>query len=320
MRCQDIDAVIDEHRISALTAEQRAEVDAHLAVCARCFGAWRTNEMLTGEQIGRLPAGLFEATARRVGTRITAEPPRTTRPWHTAIRPAAAVLAATVVVVVLLTATLRRAVDPATDRPPESTPTLVEGLNYRVLRIPDAEPAAFDGNPVEVVEFFAYDCPPCYALARRMADWIPAHSADVALARIPVQWGERAARYARAFYAAEALGKAEEMQLAFYEEIQGQGNLLDDDDDMASFFARFGVDRPALESALDSQAVKANVARASDAAAAYEVTAVPTFVVGGNLVTTREAAQTPDRLLEIVEALVECVEDRRVASDRSQYC
>jgi len=91
-------------------------------------------------------------------------------------------------------------------------------------------------------------------------------------------------------------------------------------DELAKVFARFGVDRLGFDLAFDSTEVQANTKRARALADAYGATAVPAFVVDGELATTRSAAQSYDELLDVVEQLAECVERKQDGARADRLC
>jgi thiol:disulfide interchange protein DsbA len=319
MKCSDIDAIIDDHRVRALSGAERSALDAHLEQCRRCSCAWLTNEALLGERVAAASADLFAVTARRVRARAATEVERRARPWPSVAGLAALFLIAGVFV-------LFPRSSPETDRRPgvnvavdNADATLVEGRDYR--RLAGRAPNGTDGTPIEVVELFAYDCRHCYAFETRFAEWLDARRDEVALVRLPVQWSAGAERQARAFYTAETLGKADDLHLAFFEEIHARNGALDSDAALASLFARFGVDRIVFEETIASPAVAARAGEARALARAYDVARVPTIVVGGTLVTDAEMVGT-ERLVEVVERLVHCVEDARRAAEAplSRYC
>jgi thiol:disulfide interchange protein DsbA len=197
---------------------------------------------------------------------------------------------------------------------------LVEGQDYvrlgvRTRALPEVGP-----REVEVVQLFAYDCLPCYSLERRRVERHALSGDRVVLVQVPVQWNERLTTYARAFYAAESLGKAEQLNRALYEAIHDQANAPVTVDALAELFARYGVDRLSFDLAFDSTEVQASVKRARALADAYGATAVPTFVVDGELATTRSAAQSQDELLDVVEQLAECVERKQDGARADRPC
>jgi thiol:disulfide interchange protein DsbA len=322
MKCSDVDAIINEHRARTLSGAERSALDVHLEQCGRCSGAWLTNQALLGERVAAAPPDLFAITARRARARAATDAERRARPW-----PSIAGLAALFLVAGVFVLFPRNS--PETARGPgvnvavdNAAEMLVEGRDYR--RLAGRVPSATDGTPIEVVELFAYDCGQCYAFETRFSEWLDARRGEIALVRVPVQWSVGAERQARAFYAAETLGKADAMHLAFFDEIHTQDGALDSDAALASLFARFGVDRVVFEETLASPAVAARAGGARALARAYDVARVPTIVVGGALVTDAEMVGT-ERLVDVVERLVQCVEEARRATEASlarysRYC
>ena len=49
MKCKDIDAVLDAHRIARLNPAEKAEIASHVKQCSRCADAWLSHEALGGE-------------------------------------------------------------------------------------------------------------------------------------------------------------------------------------------------------------------------------------------------------------------------------
>jgi thiol:disulfide interchange protein DsbA len=190
----------------------------------------------------------------------------------------------------------------------EPSPALLEGRDYYVLPLPAHVPA---DDRIEVLHLFAYDCAPCYAFERRLTDWGERRGARIDLVRMPVQWSSRGRLHAQAFFAAEALGKGDDLRLALYEEIHGNGKRLDSDDALASLFEHFGVDRETFARVFASPAVETRASGARDLVAAYRLTGVPTVVVGGEYLTTGAMTGSAERLVDVVDALVECVENER---------
>jgi thiol:disulfide interchange protein DsbA len=324
MRCPDGDAIIDDHRAAALGAAERAALDAHVAGCVRCAAAWLTNEALLNERVAAARAGFLEHVTRlAVAARGGARPARRVPAWPVTLGLAAAGLAAALLVAALFVLTRPPATPPAqhaaASAPPAPSRPLIEGVDYRRLgtrtrALPDLGP-----REVEVVQLFAYDCLPCYSLEHRRLERHALADERIVLVPIPVQWNDRLERYARAYYAAETLGKAEQMGPALYDAIHDAGDAAVGVDVLAGVFARFGVGRLDFDLAFDSAEVRGSVKRAAALAEAYGVTAVPTFVVDGELVTTG-AAKSYDELLDVVERLAECAERRQDGAPADLPC
>jgi thiol:disulfide interchange protein DsbA len=175
------------------------------------------------------------------------------------------------------------------------------GVHY--LRLSPTQPTSSSPDQVEVAEFFAYSCPHCYNLEPYLQQWLTTKPDYVNFIRVPVVWNELARLHGRAFYAAGVLGKTEEIHTPFFREVHVSGNLLQTEDALVAFFARFGVDEPALKGALASFSVHTNVQRADELTRRYRVDGTPTVVVNGKYVTSASKAGGHEQLIKLVETL-----------------
>jgi thiol:disulfide interchange protein DsbA len=181
-----------------------------------------------------------------------------------------------------------------------SEPRFVAGRDYEVLT--GATPLAATADGVPVTEFFMFLCFPCYAVEPALEEFRTASLGRAAVTRVPVVFNADAELQARAFYAAEALGKLDAMHAAFYDQIHVRGNRLASRAELAEFFARFGVDAAAFDAAFDSSAVDASVRRAVALSREYGIEAVPTLVVAGRYATSPSLAGSS--FVAVVEQLV----------------
>ena len=131
------------------------------------------------------------------------------------------------------------------------------GKHYR--RLSPAQPTSSETGKIEVAEVFMFGCPGCYAFEPHLQSWIQKLPADVSFVRIPAPWNATADLHAHAYYAAEALGKAREIEGPFFNEFLITKNYLDSEDKLASFFEQFGVDAATFRNTFNSFAVDAKV-------------------------------------------------------------
>ena len=324
MNCDTIDAILDDHRSPRLNPAERQDFAAHLAGCIRCAGALSAHDALAGEEIEEPPPELFA----RVLESLSAARVRAHATRRRGLRIGAAAAAAAAVALVGFVAryspldfgafrvdariardfplvVLRR--DGGSPEPAvvaaQAAPRFVAGRDYDVLAA--ALPPTADAERVTVMEFFGFWCFPCYAFEPELTRWSAEAPAHVAFTRVPVLFGAyaEAALHARAFYAAEALGKLDTMHAAFYDEIHVRGNRLSSREALAEFFARFGVDGATFDAAFDSRDVDERVQRAVALSREYGIDAVPALVVAGRYVT-RSSMVAPD-VLAVVDQLVD---------------
>ena len=179
---------------------------------------------------------------------------------------------------------------------------LENGTHYRLIS--PAQPTSAAAGEVEVTEFFQYGCGGCFQIEPHLTAWRESRKPDhVNLVRVHVVWNPLARLHAQAFYAAEALGKSEEMNAAFFDEIHRNGNSLETEAKLAEFFGRFGVEGEEFERAFGSFSVHAKVQRADELTRRYRVAETPTLIVAGKYLTTGAHAGSYDNWFEIVNRL-----------------
>lgn len=181
----------------------------------------------------------------------------------------------------------------------------VEGRHYR--RLSPTQPTTTSADSVEVDEFFMYSCIHCYNLEPFVQAWLEDKPDFIEYVHIPTTWNAGVEMHARAYYTAEALGKLDEMHLAFFREMHEAQNFLQTPDAMAEFFGRFGVSREEFTSVFESFAVNTKVNRATELIRRYRIDSTPTIVVNGKYVTSVGMADpqagNATRMFELIELL-----------------
>lgn len=187
----------------------------------------------------------------------------------------------------------------ATDAP--TTGRFELGVHY--LRLSPTQPTSSNPDQVEVCEVFWYGCPHCNALDPMIEQWRQQQPDYVSFVRVPALWNPTLQVHARMFYAAQELGKGEEMHTAFFREIHERGNMLDTEAEIQEFFGRFGVDAAAFKAAWDSFAVQAKLQRADELNRRYRISSVPTIVVNGKYTTDGPMVGSYEEMLQLVDEL-----------------
>jgi len=175
------------------------------------------------------------------------------------------------------------------------------GTHYQ--RLSPTQPTSSGPDQVEVAEFFMYSCIHCYNFEPFVQEWLESKPDYINFVRVPTVWNPLVRLHAQAFYAAEALGKGEEMHAPFFREMHVTGNYLDSEDAMADFFGKFGVSEEEFKSTLNSFAVHAKVQRADELARRYRVSSTPSVVVNGKYLTNATMAGGYPALIELINEL-----------------
>jgi protein dithiol oxidoreductase (disulfide-forming) len=185
-----------------------------------------------------------------------------------------------------------------------------EGVNY--TRLVPAQPTSVAAGQVEVLEFFWYACPHCYAIDPLVESWKKTKPGFVSFSRVPVMWSEGHRSTARLYYTLESIGKLDQVHGEVFKEIHVNGNPLiaSNPNDAAgaerlqtAFVKKFGISEDAFKKAYHSFAVETALQRADQLVLRYRIEGVPTFVVNGKYVADVRSAGSPERLISLVDDL-----------------
>ena len=168
----------------------------------------------------------------------------------------------------------------------------VEGTDYIELK-----PAQSTDAPgkVEVIEFFWYRCPHCYALEPDLEAWVKRLARDVQFKRIPGILNEDWSVDARIFYALEAIGEVERVHRGLFDAIHKQGGVRLRGEAfskwVAEWLAKQKVDMAKYDAALHSFSVESKLRRAGQMASAYRLDGVPALTVQGRYLVVASTSQ-----------------------------
>jgi protein dithiol oxidoreductase (disulfide-forming) len=195
---------------------------------------------------------------------------------------------------------------------PLSGPTLwQEGVNY--TRLVPAQPTDAPSGQVEVLEFFWYACPHCYALEPTIEAWVKTKPAWVTFTRVPVLWNAGDRSLGKLYYTIQALGKLEELHGAIFKEIHVNNDPLigsDPEDGAAAehmqmvFARKFAIPDADFRSKYEhDMGVDTAMQHADQLAMRYRISSVPDFVINGKFVTDVATAGSPERLISLINDL-----------------
>jgi protein dithiol oxidoreductase (disulfide-forming) len=195
---------------------------------------------------------------------------------------------------------------------PLSGPTMwQDGVNY--TRLVPAQPTDAPAGQVEVLEFFWYGCPHCYALEPTLAAWLKTKPAYVTFTRVPVLWNAGDRALGRLFYTVQSLGKIDELHGAIFKEIHVNNDPLIGSDPENSaeaehmqivFTRKFGIAEQDFRAKYEhDMGVETAMQHADQLIERYRIASVPNFVINGKFVTDVAAAGSPERLISLLNDL-----------------
>lgn len=162
----------------------------------------------------------------------------------------------------------------------------VEGRHYRKLN----PPIAVAAGKIDVIEFFWYGCPHCYAFEPVIEPWSKKLPADVMFRREHVMFRENTKTHQRTFYALEAMGREAEFRPRIMNGIHVERQPLDTPDSMAAFLAKQGLDQAKFLDVYKSFSVQSKCQQAVKLSQAYGIDGVPSIGVGGRYLTSPSMA------------------------------
>lgn len=158
-----------------------------------------------------------------------------------------------------------------------------EGAEYQAL--PEAQPTD-SGRKVEVIEFFAYYCPHCYAFEPLLADWVKKQGDKVVFRRVHVPRGAPVAPQQRLFFTLESLGLLEQYHGKIFHAMHVDRLPLAQDEQVFDWASRAGIDRARFIDTYRSFGVQAKVRRAQAMMDAYRITHWPMIAIDGRFLTS----------------------------------
>lgn len=176
--------------------------------------------------------------------------------------------------------------------------TAVEGKDYTLLQ-PERP---VNGDKIEVLEFFFYECSHCYDLHPLLDQWKKNKPDDVELTYVPTMFRDSTEPLARTFYALKSMDKLDGLNNAIYEAIHQKNQHFRDLSSIADFVASHGVDQDKFKATYKSFAVSSKIRRAKQMIRDYQIMGTPTLVVNGKYVITgKRPAQTIEALKKVID-------------------
>jgi thiol:disulfide interchange protein DsbA len=194
----------------------------------------------------------------------------------------------------------------------------VEGRNYAVLK--PVQHTTVPAGKVEVLEVFSYGCPACNSYQPVIEHLKQKLPSNAQMAYLPASFYPTEAwpMYQRAYFAAQALGIADQTHQAIYDAAWKTGELAYRDpvtrqmkktlptiEDAARCYGRLtGVKPDAFLAAAKSFGVEAKMRAADAQVKAMEVPGTPCIVVNGKYRVNLDAITSQAELVDLVSFLV----------------
>ena len=183
------------------------------------------------------------------------------------------------------------------------------GKDFQTLDRPVATET--NGGKVEVIEFFWYSCPHCYAFESNFAQWVKNAPKDVVVRRIPVSFRDDFAPQQRLFFTIEAMNLMDSLHPKVFSAIHMEKLLLNTDASVLAWAEKQGVDKAKFNETYKSFGVATKLKRAVQLQNDFKVEGVPSLGVAGRYYIDGTLAGSMDRALKVAESLIAQVRQGR---------
>ena len=180
-----------------------------------------------------------------------------------------------------------------------------EGTHYVKLSTPAPVSLPSPDKKIEVVEFFWYGCPHCYAFEPTLEVWVKKLPADVSFRQVPVGFMAPHQLHQKLFYALEEMGQLPAMHRKVFNAIHQQNKRLGSEAEIIAFANASGVDGAKLAEAMKSFSVSTKANRAKQLADAYKIDGVPALGINGRFYTSATLAGTHERAVAVADFLIQ---------------
>lgn len=164
-----------------------------------------------------------------------------------------------------------------------------------------------DPEKVEVLEFFWFGCPHCFAFEPAINNYHENKPDHVAFVREAPALNPQWEQHSRIFYAARSLDIVDQIVEPVFDEIHRNKNRLRKPKNIAKFIESLdvGVDQEKFQKTMKSFAVDAGLRRSLQLAQQSGITGVPSIIVNGKYRTSVSMAGGHQQVIQVIERLVE---------------
>lgn len=175
------------------------------------------------------------------------------------------------------------------------------GKHYFLIE--PAQPTS-TGKKVEVMEVFSYACIHCAHFQALVDKWKANKPEQAQMVYLPAAWNAPWEMVARAYYAAEAMGILDKTHQAFFNALHVERKPFNSMDDIAKWYAGYGVKAEDFLAMATSSAITLKINRSKQLIPRLGVEGTPTIIVNGKYRVTGESAAGYENVFDVVNFLV----------------
>jgi thiol:disulfide interchange protein DsbA len=192
-------------------------------------------------------------------------------------------------------------------------------LDTDYVRLSERQPVDA-GKKVEVIEFFAYYCPHCYAFEHDIEAWAKKQGDNIVFRRVHISSGPSVLPQQKLFFSLEAMGLLDQYHQKVFDAMHARLGALRDDDAVMEWVAKEGIDKKKFAETYGGLGVSAKLRRTDRMMSDYRVDYWPMVIIDGKYMTSPAQVNkgTPVQTEEQMHANTLTVMDFLVAKAKSE--
>lgn len=161
-----------------------------------------------------------------------------------------------------------------------------------------------DAGQIEVLEYFWFGCPHCFAFEPAINKWAEDKPDHVNFIREAPPLNPGWLPHSQAFYAAEIMGVTEQFFEPMFNAIHVEKRNLRKPKAIAKFAGELGIDADKFLATMKSFAVETRIRQAMSRAQASGITGVPAIIIDGKYRTGNSIAGSHEGIIRVINELV----------------
>ena len=159
-------------------------------------------------------------------------------------------------------------------------------------------------DKVEVIEYFWFGCPHCFAFEPAINNWKDNEKPDyVEFVREAPPLNPAWEPHSRAFYASELMGVTEQFFEPMFNAIHVERRALRSPKQIAKFAGELGIDEEKFAKTMNSFATNTKISQSMQMAAASGLSGVPSIVINGKYLTGGSLAGSHENIIKVINEL-----------------
>ncbi len=180
--------------------------------------------------------------------------------------------------------------------------TVQAGNGYEEINPP--QNTVTDTGQVEVLEYFWFGCPHCFAFEPAINKWAEEKPDHVNFIREAPPLNPGWLPHSQAFYAAEIMGVTEQFFEPMFNAIHVEKRNLRKPKAIANFAGELGIDKEKFLATMKSFAVETRIRQAMSRAQASGIRGVPAIIIEGKYRTGNSIAGSHEGIIRVINELV----------------